>query len=446
MNRKFLLLVIPIALVLQLVSVTASTAASIGTSPLRVGLTRFSSARQVSVLASTSYSVLRTAAGDILAQSSNLAPITIQVKGTEMTLKREKSASVTIGTSVTVKPDDPNGVVTVDSQGRSGQYRGTIELDIKNGVIQIVNIVGLEDYLLGVIPAEMSASNPLEALKAQAVAARTYALRNRRKHKSGGFDVCDSSHCQTYGGALVERPLTTRAVTETRGLILMYNGDIAHVMYSADCGGATENYAAVRSRPDCPYLCGVSDPPEIAHRCWEKIVTLKDMSTALVKCGIKEAEGLASISIVEASPSGRALRVEVRGPKSMRVVTGERIRAIFDLPSTLYTIETTAPDSVAFKGRGAGHGIGLCQTGAKALASPPLSYTCDRILNHYFPGAAIASLDGGLPPAAGREVDAVWIPPSPPREAHAPAPKPAPPTAKKPDPASLNLRLEEPHF
>lgn len=447
MNRKFSLAeLLPIALVLQLVSMTALLAAPTETGPVRVGLTRFSGARQVSVLASSSYSVFGTTTGERLAQSSNLVPIIFEVRGTEITLKRDKGEPVGVGASATVKPDDSAAVVTVDSQGNTGQYRGSIEINLTSGAIRIVNVVGLEDYLLGVVPAEMPQSYPMEALKAQAIAARTYALRNRRKHKSDGFDVCDGQHCQAYGGSLVERATTTRAVTETRGLVLTHNSEIAHVMYSADCGGATENYAAVRSLADCPYLCGVNEPAEVVHRCWEKSFALADLSAALVRGGIKEAEGLTGMCVTESSPSGRALRVEARGSKSAQIVTGERVRAILDLDSTLYTIEKTAPDTVIFRGKGWGHGVGLCQTGAKALAAPPLSYTYDRILAHYFPGAVLASLGGEAVPVAKSEVDAVWIAPAPPPEPKAPVSNPPPPAREKNDPSNLNLRLEEPHF
>jgi len=398
------------------------------------------------VLASSSFSVFKAATGERLAQSSNLAPVTFQVSGAQITLKRDKSEPLAVGTAVTVKPDDPAAVITVDSQGRTGQYRGSIEFRLRGGTIGVVNAVGLEDYLLGVVPAEMPRSYPPEALKAQAVAARTYALRHRRKHGSGDFDVCDSQHCQTYSGAGVERASTTRAVIDTRGLVLTHNGEIAHVMYSADCGGATENYAAVHSLKDCPYLCGVNEPAEAVHRCWEKSYTLEDLAAALVKGGVREAEGLRSIGVTQSSPSGRALRVEVRGAKAAQTVTGERVRDSLDLQSTLYTIEKTAPDTVIFRGKGWGHGVGLCQIGAKALASPPLSYTYDRILAHYFPGAVITTIGGEAVPVVKREVDAVWIDPVPPSAPKAPVSNTPPPARQKSDPRNLNLRLEEPHF
>jgi len=119
-------------------------------------------------------------------------------------------------------------------------YRGDLIISSSVGGIQVVNELGLEDYLLGVVPQEMSPSWPLEALKAQAVAARTFTLKNMNKHHVDGFDLCDTSHCQVYGGVAAEHEATSIAVGDTAGLVLKYDGDLIDAYYHASSGGRTE--------------------------------------------------------------------------------------------------------------------------------------------------------------------------------------------------------------
>ena len=139
-------------------------------------------------------------------------------------------------------------------------YRGILEVTInRNGLLTVVNLLGVEEYLLGVVPAEMSPSRYPEyaALAAQSVAARTYALKNMGRFRSDGFDLTADVRTQVYGGASLEREPTNEAVRTTAGLAVYYRGELIEAMYTSTCGGRTEDFARVFDGPDVPYLRSV---------------------------------------------------------------------------------------------------------------------------------------------------------------------------------------------
>lgn len=150
----------------------------------------------------------------------------------------------------------PEARVAVDGT----TYRGSLRIGVNpRGTLNVVNRVDLEEYLYGVVPAEMGPKrfDAIEALKAQAVAARTYALAHRGQFDAEGFDICATAKCQVYGGISVEDPLTQAAVDGTRGLVLAYQGRFADALFVSTCGGATENVENVFSGGPVPYLVSV---------------------------------------------------------------------------------------------------------------------------------------------------------------------------------------------
>ncbi|MCL5103065.1 MAG: SpoIID/LytB domain-containing protein [Armatimonadetes bacterium] len=405
---------------------------------VHVGLTRYNDTKAISVTSASLFSVTRTGVPGSLANATE--KIFLQAGESEITLK-SGDAETPAGTSITLAPTDPSAIFAVESKGGPmRKYRGTLEVSLKDGALRMVNVVNVEDYLLGVLPAEMPELYPEEALKAQAITARTYALRNARKHASQGFDICDGDHCQAYLGVLAEKPKCTRAVLETRGIILTFGSQLASVMYSSDCGGATQNYFEIY--PDCksPYLRGVTEPDGIQHVAWEKLYKLTEIESKLTGEGIKEAEGLKSLTVTKAATSGRALSVDITGFSATVSITGGKLRDILDLKSTLFTIESQTDGTVIIRGKGFGHGVGLCQTGAKSLASPPFGYDCRQILAHYFPGTDLTA------PAApiAKATNFSMIP----LKAQGPSPTPArPPASKKKETkprAPFDVRLEAP--
>lgn len=166
-------------------------------------------------------------------------------------------------TFATVVPETAGEPITVDSV----PYRGLLELRPgDDGTLTVVNVLDMEDYLRGVVPNELSpqAFPQIEALKAQAVAARTYALRNLGQFQAKGYDLCATPTCQVYRGRSTEQPMSDRAVAETRGLVARYHGEPINALYTSTCGGHTEDGANMFEGTPTPYLKGVACLPERA--------------------------------------------------------------------------------------------------------------------------------------------------------------------------------------
>ena len=170
---------------------------------------------------------------------------------------------------------------------RGSRYRGGFEYTVSGGGLQVVNVVDLEDYVKGVLPSEMSPSWDLEALKAQAVCARTYAVMTT-KHASDGFDLCATTHCQAYSGVSGAEDSTDRAVDETEGECLYYNGELAEAYYHSSDGGATEDAENVWGT-EIPYLLGKEDPYEaqtsIPSYSWSVSYTWEELTWVLQNSG-----------------------------------------------------------------------------------------------------------------------------------------------------------------
>lgn len=205
---------------------------------------------------------------------------------------------------VLIRPARIGALLRVDE----GLYRGALEARVtRAGNLQVINELDMEEYLRGVVPNEMGPGvyPELQALKAQAIAARTYIIANLGMFGEDGYDVCDSPQCQVYKGAGTEHPLTDQAVQETRGLVLTYGGQPIHALYTSTCGGHTEDGQLIFPEEKGPYLKGVPCYPEveaesrtIAGRSWIDAVTLEDGSpvneeaTLLKTLGIVGPEGL----------------------------------------------------------------------------------------------------------------------------------------------------------
>jgi stage II sporulation protein D len=360
------------------------------TNTLRIGLTRYNT----SILQTNSISgctIVQSDNGDKLV--SGKGRFIFELNKSEISIKSDSSNTMTTAHTVRVTSDCPNDLLSISSpDGNDRKYHGVIEISTGNGSLKVVNIVDVEDYLAGVLPKEIGESSPEEALRAQAITARTYAVANRNKHKSQGYDLCDCTHCQMYDGACSEKPRCSKAVSDTNGMILTYNGIAAEVMYSADCGGATVDYKDIRPNANYPYLCSVADPADMSHKEWEQTYTLKDLESKLVSAGIKEASGLQNIKITKTGLANRPLEIAISGTGTTSVTPG-KIRTALGMKSTMFTLETSGDGSITFKGKGAGHGIGLCQAGAKALAGVGHNYTYPQILTYFFPGTQISNMD-----------------------------------------------------
>lgn len=323
-------------------------------------------------------------------------------------------------------------------------YRGGVEFKrISSSDMTVINFVDLEQYLYGVLPKEMGANWPLEALKVQAVVARTYAVLNLDKYKQYGFNLCTTTLSQVYGGYQVEQSSCTKAVEETRGRILIYNGSPAQTYYFSSSGGHTEDSQNVWGGV-VPYLKGVEDSYEptdkIDKGIWSVQLTSQKIAELLKAQGYDLGEIL-SVVPLQYSDAGRVIQLKVTGTKGEKVFEREKTRIVFGaniIYSQCYTINTDQdlyvktnnenaipvswmqmkflsakgvmstdtltqgiflagvggvknfsgiPKVYIFNGRGYGHGVGLSQWGAWGMANAGFNY--DQILTHYFPGTQI---------------------------------------------------------
>jgi len=203
-----------------------------------------------------------------------------------------------------------NTKIIVMFNGEKYRYRGNIEvaIDKEHRKLNVINIIGIEEYLYGVLKKEISPSWPSEALKAQAVAARTFAIFNMNKYIDKGYNICASTNSQAYGGVNHEDPLTNKAVDETRGIIMVYKGEPINAVYHSDSGGYTENSENVWGS-FLPYLRSVKSkfeekvsPP---YHTWSYSINEKDLTEKLQKQGHK-INSIVSIEPVKKSETGRA--------------------------------------------------------------------------------------------------------------------------------------------
>ena len=287
----------------------------------------------------------------------------------------------------TTDPRDMGELVTVLG---GKQYRGGLQLLQRGGGMTVVNILPAEQYLRGVLPEEMPVSWAQEALKSQAVAARTFALKNRKRHEADGYDLCSSTHCQIYTGMEEEDPHADTAIRSTYGEVLVSGGALIDAFFHTDSGGMTENSEEVWGT-HFPYLRAAKEPEMKTHP-WSKAVSM-DAFQAKAKLGKIKSIELSRLEIgkkgKDRTSSGRVKHVRVVGKTGSKLFSGADLRSMFALKSTLFSISYNGKQ-VTFSGYGWGHGLGMSQWGAKAFAERGDDYR--KILSHYYRNTDIKKL------------------------------------------------------
>lgn len=261
-------------------------------------------------------------------------------------------------------------------------YRGnlTVKPRTDDQSFLLINNLDLEDYLLSVVPSEMPSGWNVEALKAQSIAARSYALANIGKHRNEGYDLKASTEDQVYLGVQTEADNSNRAVAETRGLVLKHNGKVVTAFFHSAGGGCTEKAEHVWGGK-VPYLKSVPDfDDQSPHFNWNRSVAVSSIEEALRKQG-RDIGGLLGIFPVERSPSQRVTLAMVAGTLQTLLLSGEELRKILALPSTAFNIGLDM-DAYLVAGRGFGHGLGMSQWGAKYLSEQ--GYNASQILSYYY--------------------------------------------------------------
>ena len=297
-------------------------------------------------------------------------------------------------------------------QKRTFKYAGGLKFIVEGDRITAVNCIGMEDYLMSVISSEMKSSASIELLKAHAVISRSWLKARLKDHKAGHehFDVCADDHCQRYQGlTMAVGDDVCRAIDRTWGQVLEYGGDICDTRYSKCCGGRTELFSTCWEDVDLPYLQSVEDPfcdcenSSILSQVlndydlhtadfhdWTVQYTTDELSELVrTRTGI-DFGTIVALEAVERGPSGRIKYLRITGTLREKVIGKElAIRKALSsshLKSSAFEIEKT-PDGFVLKGRGWGHGVGLCQIGAAAMAAQGYDYR--QILSHYYVGAEI---------------------------------------------------------
>ena len=240
------------------------------------------------------------------------------------------------GTRLAISPvyDLSGGNEGAQTWFKGRKYYGMFEYGRDDNGIAVTNVVHMEDYIRGVIPYEMSPSWPLEALKAQAICARTYAYANLGKHAADGFDICNSTHCQVYYGTSNADEHTDQAVSETRGMYITYGGELIHAYYYSSNGGASEDSENVWTE-ELPYLRAVRDDFErqtnVSHTNWTYELTLDDITAILRERGNEFTGSIvhAYATYTEAGNIKSLTFIDAAGKEI--VYTGERCRSLFNV-------------------------------------------------------------------------------------------------------------------
>ncbi len=286
-----------------------------------------------------------------------------------------------IGRSLRLEPTDGT---FVSWQGRD--YRGSLMFLAKDDSIRVINVADIEAYLRGVVPAEMQASWPLEALKAQAVAARSYTMTSLKPEAD--YDICATVDCQVYRGVAAERPRSDRAVAETAGLVVTYGGKPAKTYYHADSGGYLASSAEVWGA-SLPYLSARSDvTSDTPYGQWQRRLDPAAMTASLRTYNINIGT-VRALRVLAYSESGRVRRAEVIGERGRKVLEGTVLRTLlrsWGLKSTRFSMQSDLTAS----GAGWGHGVGMSQYGARSLALS--SYSFEQILAFYYPSTRLSRL------------------------------------------------------
>lgn len=337
--------------------------------------------------------------GAVFMGDRRLAPSRVYTRGASVMLDGKFKA----GPSKALKISAREGGVWLSGPGLPRRlYTGEIAFSSANNLLKIINTVPVEAYLAGVVTGEAGDLSRPEAYKAQAVAARTYVIKNFKNHSGEGYNLCDSTHCQLYTGIGKVSPTARAAVEATRGEILLYKGVPAQTYYHSICGGRTEDMSYVWPPERLPYLVSVRDGPPLGQPyCsiapgfkWKTKIYYTGLTRLARQAGwIVSDEEVSGLRISAFGPSGRAAALEIRTQRRKVAVPatdfyqGIGRRAGWNAVRSTYFRLLPGRDYVMLDGLGNGHGVGMCQWGAEGMARKGFKYR--DILRHYYPGTEI---------------------------------------------------------
>jgi len=299
-------------------------------------------------------------------------------------------------------PGTPMRVATDAMPERA--YSGVMEVEARPRELLAINIVPEEEYLESVVADEMPAGWPMEALKAQAVVSRTYLRKNRNRHRADRYDFCDLAHCQVYEGRRHASNRVRDALRATDGQVLAYHGELIEALFHSCCGGVTASNDTIWAGRARAYLPLRSDAAAGRAYCadspdfhWTFRASKRDVGKALADVlgrspdtgafqtlAIHSTDSNGRVDLLQAGWDGGTSRV----PAYDLYLHWGRRNGWHQIKSTWFTLRDEGPDLV-FDGRGLGHGVGLCQWGARGRALAGQRY--EEILAHYFPGTRLGA-------------------------------------------------------
>ncbi len=306
-------------------------------------------------------------------------------------------------------------------QWQGGTYAGPFLLQADAyGTWSLVEQVPLERYLEGVVPHEIGGGSPAAALAAQAVLARTWAVRNRHRFAVDGYHLCADTQCQVYSDPRQADAEVRQAIASSRGQVLAVAGQPIHAVYHASNGGVAAGYEEVWQGDGLPYLKAFADGPAVFSARyptplapgrlaellgdggqawgadhpsfrWHRRITAVQLQAALGE-GAAAVAPPSRLSVLQRGASGRVLALEIAGASGRRVLRLDAIRrTLRQLPSTLFTVSPAGPGVWRVDGAGFGHGAGLSQAGA--IDQARRGWSRDQILQHYYPGTQLVPLE-----------------------------------------------------
>ena len=345
--------------------------------------------------------VLISKNNNVRIRSDKSIPLTIdgklfsrkKIKG--LTLKNEKNRNILFFDKnkqkiYDLKSNQKFQVMSSDGRGiwvGQKRFSGKLNLFVLDSEILVVNVLGIEKYLSSVVGSEMPTKWPMEALKAQAIASRTYALKQKGNNL---FDIDSTQRTQVYNGLESRTYKTIRAVKSTRSLVLIYKNKLINALFHSSSGGMTENSQDVWKN-QYPYLSSVKDFDKKNPKFrWQKNFSNKELLNLFPKIG-----GIKNIEILNITDTGRVKNVKLFGAYGSEQMSGVDLRKKLGLNSTLVRFKLIEEQSNKFStkkglvvfGQGSGHGVGMSQWGAKDMATK--GQKAEKILKHFYQGVQI---------------------------------------------------------
>ena len=364
------------------------------TSAGQLSIRMFSRTRPVTV-------VFTPVKGEFLLKDGNVNDLKIMVNETvaitrhdDKIIYRTLTGASSVTDSLSIEPLSADALFTLRAPARNEELKtldGSLRVKSYPGSLQVLNITSVENYLPGVVRAEAGKSGPAEYFRAQAVVARTYVYRNIDRHVLDGYNLCDDTHCQVYPGIVTDSTIVNSCLTTKDKVIVDRDSILIVSAFHGNCGGLTASSSDVWVAK-YPYLISIKDPwcGYSRSSVWKTSVPLSEWNAFLKTKRVEPGQETVLFSPAGSQPT-RAIGNNIAGIHISR----EDIRQRFNLRSSFYTL-TASGDSITIVGRGYGHGVGLCQDGARAMAAAKMKY--DQITGFYYPGTAVTEIKNARRP------------------------------------------------